>query len=362
MKELNPWQNAMFRIGAVLLLAGFAMRLLGWMQEYACWVISLGAVLFASMQMLTRYEGDDFVMKRLRRQQIFSDFLFLLMAGLMVMQDYDLGPEWSKGNAWIIPFIIAVVLQLYTAFRIPKALSAVCLLVPLASACATQYHVEGVTDRGLLEGKMLYVKVFDKNDMVTIDSCQVRHGQLTFSGEIDTAKFVTIYMDDQYVGPLVLEEGNINVALNELKSEVKGSPYNDSLNVFLNEYQHYLLARKTLGEEYQRCQKQSAQLILDGKSVEESNRLYGERLAELMERLAEIDAKQDALETNFIVRNSNNIMGPGVFMLMTWQYPYPYLTPQIEEILVRSLPYLKEHPYVKRYVDAARNNMKQMRQ
>lgn len=232
----------------------------------------------------------------------------------------------------------------------------------LCASCATQYHVEGVTDRGQLEGKMLYVKVFDKGDMVAIDSCQVRHGQLAFTGVLDTAQFVTIYMNDEYVGPLVLEEGMINVSLNELLSEVKGSPYNDSLNVFLGEFQRFFHARMQLSEEYQRCQKHNAQMILDGFSEEESSLMCNERISQVMERLTQLDARQDALETNFIVQNSNNILGPGVFMLLTWKHPYPYLTPQIEEILLRSRPYLKTHPYVQRYVDAARKNMEKMRQ
>lgn len=362
MRELNKWQNILFRVGALLLLLGFVQRLFGLLVETSCWTLALGAVLFASMQMLSSYEGDDFQLKRLRRQQIFSDFLFLLMAGLLVMQDMGWGPDWTMGNAWLLPFIVGTVLQLYTAFRIPQLLSSLVLGTLTISSCATQYHVEGVTDRGMLEGKMLYVKVFDKDNMVAIDSCQVRHGQLTFTGELDTTKFVAIYMDDQYVGPLVLEEGTINLTLNEIQSEVKGSPYNDSLNVYLNQFQQYCRARMQLGEEYQRCQKSSAQLILDGMSVEECNTIIGERLNSVIARLDELDAQQDALETSFIIRNSNNVLGPGVFMLMTWKQPYPYLTPQIEEILLRSYPYLKEHPYVKLYIDAARKNMEQMRQ
>lgn len=361
MKELNSWQNTLFGAGAVLLLVGFVQRLFGLYANVSCWVIALGALLFASMQMLQRYDGDNFVAKRLRRQQVFSDFLFLLMAGLMVMQDNGWGPEWTKGNAWIIPFAIATLLQLYTAFRLPKVLGLLALSFLVTTSCATQYHVEGVTDRGMLEGKMLYVKVFDKDNMVTIDSCRVRHGQLAFTGELDTTKFVAIYMDDQYVGPLVLEEGVINLSLNELQSEVKGSPYNDSLNVFLGEFQRFYRARINLGEEYQRCQKNSAQLILDGMSEEECNRICSERMNDVLRRLNELEAQQDALETNFIVRNSGNVLGPGIFMLTTWKQPYPYLTPQIEEILVRSSSYLKEHPYVKSYIDAARKNMEQMR-
>ena len=363
MKELNGWQNALFRMGAILMLGGFAMRLfLASAKGGSCWVILAGAVLFASMQMLAAYEGDNLVAKRLRRQQIFSDLLLLLMAGLMVIQDNDWGPEWTKGNSWLVAFIVAVVLQGYTAFRLPQVLQMLALGGVTLGSCVTQYHVEGVTDRSVLEGKTLYIKVFDKDDMVAIDSCKVRHGQLTFSGELDSTKFVSIYVDEEYVGPLVLEEGPITLSLNELLSEVKGSPYNDSLNVFLTEFQRFFRARMQLGEEYQRCQKTSAQMILDGLSEEECAEKLSARVNNVMEQLEQLDAQQDALETNFIVRNSSNILGPGIFMLMTWKHPYPYLTPQIEEILIRSNPYLKQHPYVKRYIDAAKKNMEQMRE
>jgi len=121
MKELNTWQNHLFRIGAIMILTGFVLRLF-LRSEYNCWVIALGVVLFSSMQMLARYEGSNFVIQRLRRQQIFSDFLFLMMAGLMILQDYESGPEWTKGNAWILCLVVGTILQLYTAFRIPKEL------------------------------------------------------------------------------------------------------------------------------------------------------------------------------------------------------------------------------------------------
>lgn len=232
----------------------------------------------------------------------------------------------------------------------------------LLGSCVSQYHVDGMTDRSTLEGQMLYVKMFHKDEMVTIDSCMVRHGQLSFSGELDSAKFVVIYSDEKYVGPLVLEEGEISLSLNELQNEIKGGPLNDSLNVFINQFQRYYNSRMILEDDFQRFQKQNAQYILDGMAEHEREKIYSQRMNELNSQMLELESLQDAFETNFIVRNSNNILGPGVFMLLTWKYPYPYLTPQIEEILFRSSATLKTHPFVQRYIEAAQKNMEQMRE
>ena len=57
--------------------------------------------------------------------------------------------------------------------------------------------------------------------------------------------------------------------------------------------------------------------------------------------------------TNFIVENFDNVLGPGVFMMMTSGYPYPVLTPQIEDIMSKATKKFKEDPYVKQYYQTA---------
>lgn len=120
MQELNNWQNLVFRAGALVFLAGLSMRLFGF--DGACWITALGVLLFVCMQMLMRYDGTDFTLQRLRRQQVFSGLAFLVMASLMIMQDNGWGPEWAKGNAWTVCLVVGCVLQVYTAFRIPQEL------------------------------------------------------------------------------------------------------------------------------------------------------------------------------------------------------------------------------------------------
>ena len=41
-------------------------------------------------------------------------------------------------------------------------------------------------------------------------------------------------------------------------------------------------------------------------------------------------------------------------MILTSSLPYPILTPQIEEILTHATPYFLGHPYVKEYIEKAK--------
>jgi hypothetical protein len=63
--------------------------------------------------------------------------------------------------------------------------------------------------------------------------------------------------------------------------------------------------------------------------------------------------EEDTLVTNFIVNNSDNVLGPGVFMMITAGLEYPVLTPQIEHIMSQASESFKNDTYVKRYYKAA---------
>ena len=68
---------------------------------------------------------------------------------------------------------------------------------------------------------------------------------------------------------------------------------------------------------------------------------------------ARLAQQEDSLVTNFIVENFDNVLGPGVFMMMTSGYPYPVLTPQIEDIMSKATKKFKDDPYVKEYYRTA---------
>ena len=80
------------------------------------------------MQMLQRYDGQNFVIRRLRRIMVLSDVLFLVAAVLMfASQGNPLGLDQITYvqyvyQKWVVILLIAAVLQLYTTHRIANEL------------------------------------------------------------------------------------------------------------------------------------------------------------------------------------------------------------------------------------------------
>ena len=122
MKKLNNVQVAVFLLGALLMVIGAGTSMLAWGS--APYVFSVGALCFASMQMLQRYEGSNFVICRLRRIQLVSDVLFLVSGLLMIANKGNfLGLSYMTYieyvyNKWVITLLVAAILQLYSTHRL----------------------------------------------------------------------------------------------------------------------------------------------------------------------------------------------------------------------------------------------------
>ena len=109
---MNKTYSYIQMIGALLVLVGAMLQITRW--ELSPYIYTVGAVLFAYVQvMMGRYEGKNLIIRRLRRQQIIGAIL-LVFAGVLMFT--------SKRNEWIVCLTIAAVLQLYTAYRIPSEL------------------------------------------------------------------------------------------------------------------------------------------------------------------------------------------------------------------------------------------------
>ena len=98
-------------VGAVLLLVGAMLQITRW--EFSPILYTVGAVMFAYVQVMSRYEGKNLIVRRLRRQQILGAVL-LVFAGVLMFV--------TRHNEWVLCLSVAAVLQLYTAFRIPSEL------------------------------------------------------------------------------------------------------------------------------------------------------------------------------------------------------------------------------------------------
>ena len=98
-------------VGAVLLLVGAMLQITRW--ELSPYIYKVGAVMFAYVQVMSRYEGQNLIVRRLRRQQVLGAVL-LVFAGVLMFV--------TRHNEWVLCLSAAAVLQLYTAFRIPSEL------------------------------------------------------------------------------------------------------------------------------------------------------------------------------------------------------------------------------------------------
>ena len=108
---MNKAYSIILIVGAVLLLVGAMLQITRW--ELAPVLYTVGAVMFAYVQVMGRYDGKNLIIRRLRRQQILGAVL-LVFAGVLMFVTHH--------NEWVLCLSVAAVLQLYTAFRIPSEL------------------------------------------------------------------------------------------------------------------------------------------------------------------------------------------------------------------------------------------------
>lgn len=218
-------------------------------------------------------------------------------------------------------------------------------LMALAS-CANSYDISGTSNVSTLDGRMLYLKILENNDFKNVDSCDVVHGQFHFQGSVDSMKMANIFMDDDLVLPLVLESGSITVKLDDTQQVVSGTPMNDKLFGFFKKYQQIQNQLRELVHKHD-------QAIMNGSDMVAVNKQLNEESIRLSEQ-------EDKLITSFVTDNFNNVLGPGVFFLVTMGNQYPMLSPWIEDIMSKATDYFKNDSYVKDYYKKAQENQEIM--
>lgn len=216
------------------------------------------------------------------------------------------------------------------------------LTVLTCASCSQSYKIQGTSNISDLDGRMLYLKAVRNGELKKIDSCEVVHGQFKFSGSTDSTSIATIFMDEESIMPLVLEEGTITIQLNNTKQNCTGTELNDKLFAFLEKY-------NALQNQYGDLLHQESQAIMDGDDLDAVH-------VKLNADAARIASDEDKLITGFICDNFDNVLGPGVFIMITSSYEYPVLNSWIEYIMSKATETFKLHPYVKDYMDAAQRN------
>ena len=214
------------------------------------------------------------------------------------------------------------------------------VIIAALTSCAESYTIQGSSSVSSLDGSKLYLKTVKDQELKNLDSCDVVHGKFRFTGLLDTVRLATLYMDEQSLSmPVVVESGEIEIHIDNTGRSVTGSPLNDKLYEFIRRHDQ-------IGNELNELTHKHSQMLLEGIDEDVINH-------QLSAEAARLAQQEDSLVTNFIVENFDNVLGPGVFMMMTGSYPYPVLTPQIEDIMSKATKKFKNDPYVKEYYQTA---------
>ena len=220
------------------------------------------------------------------------------------------------------------------------------ITVLMFTSCASEYKIHGNSSVSRLDGKMLFVKVPQGGEMINVDSAEVVHGLFKMQGEIDSAVIASLYMDEQSILPLVMESGNIQIQIDNGRLTVSGTPLNDILYDFVSK-------KNSLDDRAYEVERLESRMIMDGKSMEEVE-------TEITREREKLSKEMDDLVKSFIQMNYENVLGPGVFIMLCNGFPYPLMTPLLDEIVDNAPDKFKNHDLVKNYVEAARSNQESL--
>lgn len=133
----------------------------------------------------------------------------------------------------------------------------------LFTSCAKSYNILGTSNVSSLDGRKLYLKASHADSLLNLDSCDVVHGEFVFHGSVDSAKIVQVFMDDINLQfPIVLEQGDIVLKLDNTQQSVSGTPLNDKLNTFWKKFTQ-------LRNQYAEIDHEESAAILNGQDEEQ---------------------------------------------------------------------------------------------
>lgn len=223
------------------------------------------------------------------------------------------------------------------------------------TSCAKSYYIQGTSNVSSLDGRKLYLKGGSADTLFTIDSCDVVHGEFTFKGNLDSVQIVQVYMDDVNLQfPLVLEEGDIILKLDNTQQSVSGTPLNDKINAFWRKFTQ-------LRNQYVEIDHEEGVAIMNGHDEEATN-------TRLIKKALKVYANTDKLFTNFVTENFDNPLAPWGFLTrvtydMTpnaypiWMNDYLYmnamsqLSSWVEYIMAKAPEHFKVNGDVKSFYD-----------
>ncbi|MBR1387223.1 MAG: DUF4369 domain-containing protein [Alloprevotella sp.] len=223
-----------------------------------------------------------------------------------------------------------------------RQFTSLCSLLILCG-CAGQYNIAGNSSVPVLDGNMLYLTVkTDADGKTDIDSCKVVHGSFRFNGDIDSVCIARVYMGNESILPVVLENGNLTITVDNISQRVSGSPLNERLYDFYKK-------QNRLETKMWRLQQRAIRQVREGHSMADVEKKF-------TKQAMKIQADAEELETEFLKKNAGNVLGPGYFQMVCEQYAVPTVTDRMARMLEQLPPEFFEHPFVRSYLRRASYN------
>lgn len=111
-------------VGEVIVLLASALKITGW--SWIPYMFALGVIVFSVGRLGVQNEMEDssLTLRRLFKQRVIGVFFLVLSSVLMFLTPgfYLSSMFYVHTSSWLLPFVIFVVIELYTAFRIPNEL------------------------------------------------------------------------------------------------------------------------------------------------------------------------------------------------------------------------------------------------
>lgn len=212
-------------------------------------------------------------------------------------------------------------------------------------SCTDQCNIAGNSTVASLDGRMLYLRTSqDGYTTASLDSCEVIHGRFSFFNNVDSVVVAQLYMGEESIMPVVLENGDLNVEVDHVWQRISGGPLNDRLYKFMQK-------KNRIENQQWELDQKCMRMIHAGHSPESIRRVIAPKAEKLANEVR-------TLETNFIKDNYNNPLGPGCFIWLFSQYPYPVITKQINDIIKNAPSSFINEPCIQGYLKRAMRNPK----
>lgn len=210
-------------------------------------------------------------------------------------------------------------------------------------SCASQYTIDGNASIQGFDGQKMYLHLNTCDGparTVCIDSCEVIHGVFNFGGAIDSVVMAELYLGSYPMMPVVLEDGQLLVQMNELEQSISGGPLNERLSQFLA--QRFRCENSLID-----LDRRARLMLYEGKSAEEILVAFDPLKESVLNQMRDLDAK-------FVRDNYTNVLGTGYFMrICTDEAGLPRSDKDILRILADAPESFLNDPFVNHFIHHA---------